>query len=192
MDNRLNLDEYLHGFHNVQEVRKVFYAIFEEMHRYHNNGCYITNLSFQTISLCFTNPTDIKFLSYEKIGRNSLTDVLKFKHQNVLMLSRLMISSLVYNSNHLIMLNFDFIKQNFNNFRDILTPIDYDYFDRVFNKQEYLYYDDYIRDNCSDNSKFFVEKMKVNEEEAFTTYFLLTINLVVVFMILGCMFLYLT
>lgn len=192
MDNRLNLEEYLRSFHDVQEKRRVFYAIFEEMHRYHNNGCYITNLSFQTISLCFTNPTDIKFLSYEKIGRTSLTDVLNFKYQNILILARLMISALMDNSNQLVLLNLDVIKNDFHKFKSMLSQVDYNYFERVFIKEEYLYYDDYIRSITEDNPKPFVEKVRISEnEEAFATYLLLTINLAVVFMVFSCILLYL-
>ena len=79
MDNRLNLEEYLRSFKSDDEKRKVFFAISEEMHRYHNNGCYLGNLSFQTVSVCFTNSTDIKFLYYDKIGKLSLDDVLNHK-----------------------------------------------------------------------------------------------------------------
>lgn len=193
MDNRLNLEEYLRSFHSIDEKRRVFYAIFEEMHRYHNNGYYIKNLSFQTISLCFTNFTDIKFLYYEKIGRYSLTDVLNYKQQNIITLATLMISSLIDNSNHLVLLNIDVIKNDFYKFKDILSEVDYNYLDKIFNNREYLYYDDYIRSITQKNPKPFLEKVKISEsEEAFTNYLLLTINLVVVLLVFSCLFLYLS
>lgn len=192
MDNRLNLEEYLSGFHNIDEKRKAFYAIFEEMHRYHNNGCYIQKLSFQTISLCFTNPTDIRFIYYDKIGKYSLIDVLNFKRQNILTLAIMMISSFVDDSNNLILLNLEVIKNDFDKIKSMLSEVDYNYFELVFIKEEYIYYDDYIRSITDKNPKPFVEKMKVTEsEEAFTTYLLLTINIVVVFMIFCCILLYL-
>lgn len=192
MDNRLNLEEYLRSFKSDDEKRKVFFAISEEMHRYHNNGCYIGNLSFQTVSVCFTNSTDIKFLYYDKIGKLSLEDVLNHKKNNILNLAIMMLSALLYNSNHLVVLNVDVIKKDFDKFKSILSEVDYNYFESVFIKDEYLYYDDYIRSITQTNPKPFVEKMKVSEnEEAFTTYLLLMINLTVVLMIFSCILLYL-
>lgn len=193
MDNRLNLEEYLHSFHSIEEKRKVFYAISEEMHRYHNNGCYIKDLSFQTISLCFTNPTNIKFLSYEKIGRYSLTDVLNLKKQNIICLAIMMISSLLDNQDHLVILNIEFIKNNFDRFENILTEDDYKYFELIFKKDEHLYYDDYIRNITQENPRPFVEKIRISEnEEAFTNCLLLTINIVIILMVLSCFLLYLS
>lgn len=192
MNNRLNLEEYLHSFRSTDEKRKIFYAIFEQMHRYHNNGCYINKLSFQTISLCFTNITDIKFLYYDKIGKYSLNDVLNLKRQNILTLAIMMISSLVDESNNLITLNFEVIKNNFSKLKDVLSEIDYNYFELIFIKNEYIYYDDYIRNMIDKNPKPFVEKIRVSEnEEAFTTYLLLTINLVIIIMLFSCILLYL-
>ena len=193
MDNRLNLEEYLHSFKSDDEKRKVFFAISEEMHRYHNNGCYIGNLSFQSVSVCFTNSTDIKFLYYDKIGRLSLEDVLSHKKNNILNLAIMMLSALLYNSNHLVVLNIDVIKKDFDKFKSILSEVDYKYFESVFIKDEYLYYDDYIRSITQMNPKNKKKKMKVSEnEEAFTTYFLLIVNLTVVLMVFSCILLYLS
>jgi len=193
VDNRLNLEEYLRGFHSPLEKRRVFYAIFEEMHRYHNNGCYIKNLSFQTISLCFTNPTDIKFPYYEKIGKYNLSDVVELKRQNIVNLSILMISAFLDYTDKIVVLNYEVIKNEFNKFKDIIYLEDYQYFEKVFVNEEFVYYDDYIRNKNVNNPKPFVEKMKVSEnEEAFTTSLLLTINLVVVVMVLSCIILYLS
>lgn len=192
MDNRLSLEEYLRGFRSIDEKRSVFYAIFEEMHRYHNNGCYIKNLSFQTISVCFTNPTDIKFLYYEKIGKNSLTDILNFKRQNIFTLSRLMISSFLDCTDRIVVLNPEVIKSEFFKFKSVLRLEDYNYLEKVFIEDEYIYYDDYIRSITGENPKPFVEKKRISEnEEAFTSYLLLTINIVVILMILSCILLYL-
>ena len=124
-------------------------------------------------------------------GKEGL-DVLNFKRQNIIMLAILMLSSFVNNSNHLITLNFNVIRKDFHKFKDILSEVDYNYFEKVFMEEECLYYDDYIRSIILKNPKPFVEKVRISEsEEAFTTYLLLTINLVVVFMIFGCILLYL-
>jgi len=192
MNNRLSLYEYLSSFKTVSEKRQVFYAIFEEMHRYHNNGEYIPNLSFQTISVCFTNPTDIHFAYYEKIGNRPIQEVLNLKFQNILLVSQMMVCSFMEFDYSMPLVCISVLEQQLTDLKSHLHPVDYVYFEKVFIQKEYLYYDDYIRNLGKDTFLSLKEKRGATEsEQAFTCYLLLTINLIVVGMIFACMFLYL-
>ncbi len=190
MDNRLSLQEYLSSYKTDLEKRQVFYAVFEEMHRFHNNGEYLTELSFQTVSVCFTNPTDIHFSHYKKIGTRPIQEVLDLKFQNILLLSQMMISSFLENGTSR-MLCLKVIKENLPSLKKFLASDDYPYFERVFLQKEYLYYDDYMRELSGDERPFLEKRSASTQEQAFTTYLLLAINLVVVTLILACIFLYL-
>lgn len=189
MDNRISLAEYLSSYRTVPEKRKVFYAISREMHRFHNNGEVILNLNYQTIGVCFTNPTDIKFASYEKIGNVSIEEVLKIKFNNIKTLTVMAICSFLdsYNYN-LPLMNLDVLKENFNSLTSYFYKDDLVYFQKIIFEDEYLYYDDYIRGIDGDNDKF-IEKHVEQNDAAFTNYFLLVINLAVVLMLMSYIFL---
>lgn len=193
MDNRISLQEYLTSFRTVEEKRQVFYAIFEEMHRFHNNGEYILNLSYKSVSVCFTNPADIHFAHYQKIGNRPMQEVLDIKFQNILKLSQMMICSFLDCDCFTSLVCISVLIEKLSTLKSVLHQIDYAYYERVLLEKEFLYYDDYIRGYGKDHYPPFKEKRLISEkEQAFTSYLLLIINLLVVLMIFSCMFLYLS
>lgn len=193
MDNRMSLEEYLSNFRTVAEKRAVFYAVFEEMHRYHNNGEYLTKINFQTISVCFTNPADIHFSHYQKIGNRPIQEVLNLKFQNIMWVSQMMISAFMEHDSTISPICREVITSEFSNLKKFLHPEDYVYFENVFLQKEFLYYDDYIRNQGKDKYIELTEKRSISpDEQAFTTYLLLTINLAVVSMIFACICMYLS
>ena len=175
MDNRVSLAEYLASFRSVSEKRKVFYAAFREMHRLHNNGEYLTKLSFHKVAVCFTNNTDVKFNSYDKIGKMSMEDVMNLKLSNIRMLTHMMMCSFLdsfdYNGQ---LLDMGVLLSSLDSIKSCYHEDDLKYFKEIMEQDSYLYYDDYIND---------IEGIVVdvsNEEGAFANYFLLVMNLVVI------------
>lgn len=184
MDNRISLAEYLSSYRSIYEKRKVFYAISKEMHRIHNNGEYITNLSFQSISVCFTNPMDIRFSNFKKIGQVSIEEVMEIKFRNIKKLAHMKICSYLDNFDYRgTILNLEVLKKEFSQIKHCYHLDDFKYFERVLFQDEYLYYDDYIED-LEGMSK---EVVNVGEG-AFVSYFLLTINLAI--MVILCVTLF--
>lgn len=184
MDNRINLAEYLSSHRVVDEKRKIFYVIFKEMHRLHNNGEYITKLSFQSISVCFTNILDIKFGYCEKIGKMPLEEVMKLKISNIRLLTHMMMCSFLdsfdYNT---ALLNMGVLISNLDSIKNCYHKDDLDYFKEVMENENYLYYDDYR------NKLEGITPESNNDEGAFANYFLLIMNLMIV-VILALGFLY--
>lgn len=173
MDNRISLAEYLSSYRSIYEKRKVFYAISKEMHRIHNNGEYITNLSYQSISVCFTNPTDIRFSFSQKIGQVGIEEVMKIKFSNIKRLAHIAICSFLDNFDYRgALLNLEVLKKELNQIRLCYHLDDFKYFERVLFQDEYLYYDDYIEEIEGTG-----KDVSHVSESAFTNYFFLSINL---------------
>ncbi len=184
MDNRISLGEYLSSYRVVSEKRKVFYAISRELHRYHNDGFYILDLSFQTISVCFTNPYDIHFSKIERIGKVPIEEVLKIKQENIKKLCHLMICSYLDSFNYQgSLVDFEVLKNNFTSLGKYYHKDDFSYFEKILFSQEYLYYDDYLQ-SLDGNHTPFLEK-PAPSNGAFASYFLLIINLTVALLILA-------
>lgn len=186
MDNRISLAEYLSSYRSIYEKRKVFYAISKKMHQVHNNGEYISNLSFQSISVCFTNPTDIRFANYKKIGQVSIEEVMKIKFENVKKLAHLAVCSYLDNFDYRgAVLNIEVLKKEFNQLKHCYHLDDLKYFEKVLFGAEYLYYDDYIEDLEGTTKESFG-----NDEGAFTNYFLLFVNIGIMFVLCFSLFIF--
>jgi len=186
MDNRISLEEYLSGYRSIYEKRKVFYAISKEMHRIHNNGEYLTNLSFQSISVCFTNPNDIRLSFSNKIGQVSIEEVMKIKFCNIKMLAHMALCSYLDNFDyHSSLLNLDILQKEFNLIKHCYHQDDFKYFEKVLFQDDYLYYDDYIEE-IEGTSKDVVDE----SEGAFTNYLFLVANLAIVVILILSIFLF--
>lgn len=185
MDNRISLAEYLSGYRSISEKRKVFYATFKEMHRLHNNGEYITKLSFNSIAVCFTNNLDVKFGFYEKIGKMSLENVMKLKISNIRLLTHMMMCSFLDSFDYSMqLLDIGVLISSLDSIKNCYHKDDLDYFKEVMSGENYLYYDDYR------NKLEGIEPEVSIDEGAFTNYFLLIMNLVIVVIgVLGFLYL---
>lgn len=186
MDNRISLAEYLSSYRSIYEKRKIFYAISKEMHRIHNNGEYITNLSFQSISVCFTNPTDIRFFNSKKIGQVSIEKVMEIKFHNMKKLAHIAICSYLDNFDYRgMILDLEVLKKGFSQIKHCYHSDDFKYFERVLFQDEYLYYDDYIEDLEGTSNE-----VSSVSEGAFANYFLLSINLAIVVILALAIFIF--
>lgn len=193
MDNRQSLQEYLSHFRTVEEKRKVYFAIFREMHRYHNNGEYFPKLTFRNIRICYTNASDIHFSRYEKIGFRPALEIIEIKMKNILELAQLMVCSFIEYDFDNPIICMEVLEKNLNELSGSFHPVDFEYLKRVLVDKEYIYYDDYICKLENPNVSSFQEKRSVSEnEQAFTNYFLLVVNLAVVLLIFSSMLLYLS
>ena len=188
MDNRISLEEYLSSYRTMAEKRKVFLAISKEMHRFHNDGKRILRFHYRTIGVCFTNPTDIKFASYEKIGKATMEEIMQMKFDNIQTLAIMAIGSFLDSYDYrLPLLSLDVLKENLDTLEHFFHPDDFIYFKRVLFLKEQLYYDDYIQQLEGDDVT-----VASSGNQAFTNYFLLIINLAVVLLLIGYILLFLS
>lgn len=181
MNNRLNLEEYLYGIKDYNKKRDILRSISIKMHKFHNDGYLLKDISLRTINLGFTNPTDVSFSYCSRFDKVSMEDMIDYKMKNVISLAVLMLSLLVDSDNNMVILNIDVIRGNFDRFKDLLEEDDFNYLKRVLIDGEFLYYDDFVsqNNNISDS------------EGAFVSCFLLTVNIVVILLLSSCIWLYL-
>lgn len=192
MDNRQNLQEYLSQFRTVSEKRKIYFFISRSMHRYHNDGEYIVHLNFRNIRICFTNNTDVLFSNYQKIGFRPIEETIEMKFKNIVELAQLMVCSYIEYDFKNPVICLEVLEKELEKLESVFHPDDFKYLKKVLILKEFVYYDDYISRLENPNVPVFQEKKLISEgEQAFTSYFLLIINITVIIMLFASILLYL-
>ncbi len=157
MDNRVNLIEYRRSYRSKEEIRNILYNLSKDMKRHHQNGEYIDDFSPRTISVCWTNPTDVVFTKYRRFGQIPLSDIITFKINDIKKLSLLAFCLFLddYDLENGL-LNMDVVKNSIGDNLNIFIDIDRDYYKSVFSSGNMFYYCDYVDGRISkleDNNK---------------------------------------
>lgn len=183
MDNRVNLIDYKKSYRSKEELRNILYNLSKDMKKHHQNGEYVYDFSPRTISVCWTNPTDVVFTKYKRFGHVGLSDIIMFKVNDIRKLALLAFCMFLddYNLENGY-LNIDVVKDSILDNLNIFMAIDRDYYRSVFFSDNMFYYCDYVDGKFSKPDN---DNTSVNSELGAVSYILLfsTMSVTILFMV---------
>lgn len=187
MDNRVNLIDYRKSYRSKEEIRNILYSLSKDMKKHHQNGEYISDFSPRTISVCWTNSTDVLFTKYRRFGQIPLSDVIDLKINDIKKFALLSFCLFLddYNLENGF-LNMEVVKNSIEDNLNIFIESDRDYYKNVFKSDKLFYYNDYIdeRVNLTKIDNIDNDSSTVNKKElGVTNYFLLCSIVAITFMI---------
>lgn len=199
----ISLYEYLDSASEIDK-RKVLYFTSKRIKEIHNNGGFIPYLNPKTIRISNNQVNNISFINVHN-GKGD-PDFEKYKNLNVYEFAMLAFNAYLpgYNISKNGLLNYDVIRDNFDNFSYIFDNNDINYFREVIVNNNFTYYSDYIDEldkNKSGNNmgdkkslSYYTKegKLLTDNEAAFTSYLLLSVYVAVVLLIIFVIYIYIS
>ena len=145
MDNRVNIAMYRNSYRNNKELMMVLYYLSRDMKRHHKNGEYITDFSPRTVSVCWTNSSDIYFTKYQRFGNIALSKIIDIKINNIRMFA--ILAFCLFNRKYNLesgLIDVNNFREKFLNNLDDFFDNDKDYYRLIFETDSICYYCDYI------------------------------------------------
>ena len=115
------------------------------MKRHHHNGEYITDFSPRTISVCWTNNSDVYFTKYQRFGNIALSNIIDMKISNIRMFANL--AFCLFNREYNLesgLIDVNVLRESILKNLDVFLDSDKDYYKSIFDNDNIYYYCDYI------------------------------------------------